>query len=528
MKAKNLFLLPALALFAGAGLQAQVTIGGLAYPTAGAILDLNSDTKGGLVLSNVAITSLDSIPAGTGYFPGVDTLALRVFNPKLRGAIVYNTHPATVPGVYVWTGERWMPFGETVQEEKDQILFTIRIENDNDNYFIPTSGYLNGISHVYDWDITVDGQSTTVCPDGRCQGTSGTTLAGIQLTGLSSGDHHIRITPHGDEEAGWGNAFGHYSGNAGANATDNKQKLISIDAPLSTLAFAPKTTGPESVNTTSATNMFAYMFSGCSKLTTPAVIRDNYKLPETITDLSYFLSNTHYGNTSLEQPIDLTSLEEWFTNPTISDLSHFLYYTHNSNASLEQPIDLTPLTDWFSGNQTITNLSHFLSATHFSNTSLEQPIVLTPLENWFSDNQTITNLSDFLSDTHFNNTSLTEPIVLTPLRSWFTDEHPIIDLSYFLSYTHYNNISLKLEDKPIFPNWVKTIKQGTTQAATSILDVNTALSRTFYLSSEQGGDIGEPQYENGTVLSSMGAPSNHNKQTYSNRTGIIPNNNNWK
>jgi hypothetical protein len=329
MKKINLFLLSALAFLAGAGLQAQVTIGGLAYPTAGAILDLNSNAKGGLVLSNVAITSLDSIPEGTGYFPGVDTPALRVFNPKLRGAIVYNTHPATVPGVYVWTGNRWIPVGETVQEEKDQILFTIHTTDGS--YAIPTSGCLNASNHAYDWDITVDGQPAGDA-DGHFSGISAIVPSGIQLTGLSTDkDHQIRITPHGDEEAGWGNAFGHYIG-TGANSTANKDKLISIDAPLSTLAFAPKTAESK----VSARYMFAYMFHGCSNLTTPAVIRDNYKLPATITNLSYFLSYTHSANTSLAQPIDLTPLKDWFTdNQKITNLSNFLAYSHYNNTSLK-------------------------------------------------------------------------------------------------------------------------------------------------------------------------------------------------
>jgi hypothetical protein len=456
MKKINLFLLSALAFLACVGLQAQVTIGGLAYPTAGAILDMNSPggAKGGLLLSNVAITNLDLIPED--YFPGV-TPESRDINPGLQGAIVYNTHPATNPGVYVWTGKRWIPLGETVQEE-DQILFTIRIENDNDDYFIPTSGWLNLIMHGYDWDITVDGQPVGD-ENGYFNGTVDVNSTGIPLTGLSPGDHQIRITPHGGEEPGWGNAFGHSSSSlsAGANAVVNKRKLISIDAPLSTLAFAPKTTGTEGANITSATYMFAFLFYGCDSLTTPAVIRNNYKLPTTITNLSAFLAGTHYNNTSLTDPIDLTPLEDWFTtdNPTISDLSFFLYTTHYGNTSLTKPIDLKPL------------------------------------RNWFPENHTITNLTNFLYS------------------------------------THYDNDSLILDGQTIFPNWVKTIKQGITQAATSIQNVSNAFYRTFYLNSAKDGDTGEPEFENGTVLSSL-IIQGSNKQTYTNRADITPLNSNWK
>jgi hypothetical protein len=363
MKKINLFLLSALAFLAGAGLQAQVTIGGLAYPTAGAILDLNSPggAKGGLVLSSVNITSLGSIPEGTDYFPGVDDSESRDFNQQLRGAIVYNINPATVPGVYVWTGKRWMPFGET----EDQILFTIH--TDDGGYIIPTSSDLNKGNHDYDWDITVDGQPAAGGDNGRFQGTGNKTSDGISLSNLSDGDHQIRITSHGSEEPGWGNAFGHYQTiDANANSIANMGKLISIDAPLSTLAFAPKTTE----STDSAAYMFAFLFYGCTNLTTPAVIRDNYKLPATITCLSGFLSYTHVDNDSLKQPIDLTPLKDWFTNnTTITNLTHFLSNTHYDNNSLTAPIDLTPLKNWFSGNRQIT-VSHFLYNTHYNNNSL--------------------------------------------------------------------------------------------------------------------------------------------------------------
>jgi hypothetical protein len=50
MKTAKLFL--SLAFFFCANLSAQVTIGGLTEPETGAILDLNSTTKGGLAASD--------------------------------------------------------------------------------------------------------------------------------------------------------------------------------------------------------------------------------------------------------------------------------------------------------------------------------------------------------------------------------------------------------------------------------------------------------------------------------------------
>ncbi|MDR1591719.1 MAG: hypothetical protein LBS16_02385 [Prevotellaceae bacterium] len=83
---------------------AQVTIGGGDPPKAGAILDLNSTTKGGLVLSNVELTSLTAIPAS---FPNASAIS----NPQaLAGMMVWNTNDCLVPngdGLYVWDGNKW-------------------------------------------------------------------------------------------------------------------------------------------------------------------------------------------------------------------------------------------------------------------------------------------------------------------------------------------------------------------------------------------------------------------------------------
>jgi hypothetical protein len=74
-------------------------------------LDLNSPdgNKGGLLLSNVFIEKTDSIPAD---FVGMDKLssnALAAHKEKFKGAIIYNTNPATATGIHVWNGSRWQP-----------------------------------------------------------------------------------------------------------------------------------------------------------------------------------------------------------------------------------------------------------------------------------------------------------------------------------------------------------------------------------------------------------------------------------
>jgi hypothetical protein len=106
-------LLPVLAFFFCAGLCAQVTIGGLTEPVKGAILDLNSSVKGGLLLSNVAISDRGLIPSGTNLFPNIVAGSNDDTNLGFTGAVVYNTGTASVAaGVYVWDGYDWVAAGE--------------------------------------------------------------------------------------------------------------------------------------------------------------------------------------------------------------------------------------------------------------------------------------------------------------------------------------------------------------------------------------------------------------------------------
>jgi uncharacterized protein (TIGR02145 family) len=112
MKKNKLFFLFALVFFACANVPAQVTIGGLTEPVTGTLLNLNSANRGGLLLSNVTITNLDSIPYGRNLFSGI-TKATADVNMELCGAMVYNTGlGTTVPaGIYIWTGRNWTKDG---------------------------------------------------------------------------------------------------------------------------------------------------------------------------------------------------------------------------------------------------------------------------------------------------------------------------------------------------------------------------------------------------------------------------------
>jgi uncharacterized protein (TIGR02145 family) len=89
-------------------LTAQVRIGGDEAPALGALLDLNSSSRGGLLFSNVSITSMDSIPVNSTVFPGlVQGSPATDVNLPLKGMVVYNINPDTGEGLYVWDGDRW-------------------------------------------------------------------------------------------------------------------------------------------------------------------------------------------------------------------------------------------------------------------------------------------------------------------------------------------------------------------------------------------------------------------------------------
>jgi hypothetical protein len=272
------------------------------------------------------------------------------------------------------------------------------------------------------------------------------------------------------------------------------------------------------------------MFYHCENLTTGAKIVDTYKLPAEVTDLSYFLLSTHYNNTNLKTPIDLSGLEGWFNgNTSITNLSEFLSITHFQNTSLKDPIDLSPLSGWFSNNNKIMDLSDFISHTHEYNTSLKDPIKLSPLKDWFSNNTSITNLELFFAYTHNGNTALTSAIDLTQLSGWFDPAgRSIANLEAFLFYTHKENPALNLTGQKIFPDWIQTLKEGTPPTTTPIKDAHFSFKNMFSCSPAKPiADTGEPKFEDGSVLSSLGTPSNNNS-AYTGRTGFSPVNTGWQ
>ncbi|MDR0863993.1 MAG: hypothetical protein LBO74_03560 [Candidatus Symbiothrix sp.] len=112
---KNLFLVFVLLFLGVWSAKAQVTVGGNPDPDVpGALLNLNSTLKGGLLLSNVGIIELDKIPVvedNPNIFPGIVAGVNDGPNTNFTGAVVYNTNIVTGRGVYIWTGTKWTKDG---------------------------------------------------------------------------------------------------------------------------------------------------------------------------------------------------------------------------------------------------------------------------------------------------------------------------------------------------------------------------------------------------------------------------------
>ncbi|MDR1877319.1 MAG: hypothetical protein LBQ84_06810, partial [Flavobacteriaceae bacterium] len=113
--------------------EAQVTIGGGDAPAAGSVLSLNSNTKGGLVLSNVKLIDLYEIPED---FPGMSGLvepALTVAKKAFTGAVVYNTYDSfgQGKGIYTWDGEKWTYIGGGIGTSIGRVYYLDNTDSNN-------------------------------------------------------------------------------------------------------------------------------------------------------------------------------------------------------------------------------------------------------------------------------------------------------------------------------------------------------------------------------------------------------------
>ncbi|MDR1877872.1 MAG: hypothetical protein LBQ84_09655 [Flavobacteriaceae bacterium] len=95
--------------FGAARMEAQVIIGGTSPAKEGTLLDLNSDTKGGLLLSNVYLENLTKIPESFPGISGLEEQPLADAREKFTGAIVYNANSSIGQGtgIYEWSDTKW-------------------------------------------------------------------------------------------------------------------------------------------------------------------------------------------------------------------------------------------------------------------------------------------------------------------------------------------------------------------------------------------------------------------------------------
>jgi uncharacterized protein (TIGR02145 family) len=125
---KKVFFLATIFLILETALHAQVTIGKAEEPEKGVILDLNPKNvlHGGLLLPNVSISNVDSIPVD---LIGTFTKDERDNYPNLRGLLVYNTNENTVggngEGIYSWDGGKWCNEGSNFTITSDATSTTI-------------------------------------------------------------------------------------------------------------------------------------------------------------------------------------------------------------------------------------------------------------------------------------------------------------------------------------------------------------------------------------------------------------------
>lgn len=136
-----------LALFITANLAGQVTIGNEVAPNKGALLDLKNQPDGsatkGLALPRVKLTNLKpttnaalaaSIGNTAGSYDLDDHIGLIVYNiePQVLNPVTCQTTGVPV-GLYVWDGEQWQSFQESV-------VYSITDNRDNETYLARNFG----------------------------------------------------------------------------------------------------------------------------------------------------------------------------------------------------------------------------------------------------------------------------------------------------------------------------------------------------------------------------------------------------
>lgn len=366
---------------------------------------------------------------------------------------------------------------KNVEEIKVEEKIAFTIWTDDGEFLIPASENDNYYKPYYDWQVAVDGNTPIRYFCNREKFYSENSDGGynycnkmsIELSGLSVGEHKIVITPTNKPSVGWGFMFGFGSQDNSKAATiqDNKDKIIHIDAPLTTLAFFPGVYDGNKVK-----NMFREIFFGCRNLINGATVANTYNLPDEVTELDNFMDSMYAYDESLE------------TSADISLMSGFI----NKNNKIE-------------------SLNDFMDDIYYNNYHLTKGTDLTPIKDWFYHSTSVTNIRSFMGGMYINNYQLTIPSNLLPLKDWFFDGTPIdsragdpfyysTGFASFMTHTYDNNSSLFDLSQIVFPNWIKTFilkYPGTVDIMENIFAQDDARQKT----------VSEPKWEDGSVLSSI-------------------------
>jgi hypothetical protein len=248
---------------------------------------------------------------------------------------------------------------------EEHFAFTIDTGLDG-TFAIPTS-------QVYPYDWLIDWGDGTAMQ--TASGVGNSTSAGIPHAYANPGIYKITIRPN-DTITAWFRAFGFYNSGTGANATTNKEKLIAVNATLTTAMFAePDATvlgdnvalnmfyGCRNLaslpanfnlpqNITEVGNSFAYyMFCDCRNLTS---LPTNFNLPQGITEVGNCFAVYMFRNctnlTSLPAnfnlPPDITTVGNYFAQCMFSGCSSLTSLPANFNL----PQDITTVGDSFARN----------------------------------------------------------------------------------------------------------------------------------------------------------------------------------
>ncbi|GHU18754.1 hypothetical protein FACS1894163_11090 [Spirochaetia bacterium] len=259
--------------------------------------------------------------------------------------------------------------------------FTVRTTTANETFALPTSGQLNGSSaKSYTWNIDWgDTQSETA------SGASSNNSAGISHTYSSPGDYRITITPNGNTNA-WLGAFGFADNTGGANAQTNKNKVISVDSPLTLLMT--RTQAQISAGT-APTHEWAFTFSNCKN---PAFkMGTNFKFAaewDTITTVGDWFASSMFAwcsgadftmNSVFNLPPGITTVGNVFVSTMFYECSG-ADFTMNSVFNL--PPGITTV-----GNTFVSDMFRGCSGAVFTmNSVFNLPSGITTVGNYFATN----------------------------------------------------------------------------------------------------------------------------------------------